>query len=348
MDLVRLAPATVATEHLIPLMTRLATFHFFAEAEAALDELERRPEDERTWDVDGHRVDLFHLALDAEELACAERLRARLPEEELEALDLLKFDLLTGDRGLLARLDAVADEALRNDCSSKLYGIGFDLLQHSPALGLLVARGLIDGPSPLDSITLLEAMDEARDRLLLPPDDSAWDLFDHLEETRLGARQEQAAKHANQRLAEEVEELRAQVAAEATKARSVQARLREQEAALGKARAELEAQVRSGEEPAPQAEPADPAQVERLRGKVADLNPSSKRAPKSVATSDGSSRKRRRASPRTARLRPRPKRPSRTPSPRRPPSCILSACPSGTSGSRTPWPLSLRGSPRRP
>ncbi len=271
MELVRLDPEGVATEHLLDLMRNLSTYGFFDEAERALDELARRPDRHQDWDVDGHRYDLYHAALDAGQVDFAVRLFERLLPEHMGEIDRLMLDVAREERGLLGRLDALVDQGLRKETGFMLVDVAFGLLRHAPALGLLVARGVLDPRSALDAITLLEEIEKTQDRLLLAPDDSAWDLYECMEENAQEDRLERRTTRVNDELAEEVEELRARVTEEAQKAKAVEVRLREQKAALERAHATIEVRRAQVEAPAPEMEDPDPARVERLRKKVADL-----------------------------------------------------------------------------
>lgn len=271
MELVRLDPEGVATEHLLDLMRKLSTYRFFDEAARALDELARRPDRHQDLDIDGHWIDLYHDALDAGQIDFAVRLFERLPPEHMGEIDRLMLDLAREEPGLLGRLDALVDQGLRQETGSMLVDVAFGLLRHAPALGLLVARGVLDPSNALDAITLLEEVEKAQDRLLLAPDDSLWDLYERMEEHGREERFERRTARVNDELAEEVEDLRARVTEEAQKARAVEVRLREQKAALERAHATLEARRAQVEAPAPEMEDPDPARVERLRKKVADL-----------------------------------------------------------------------------
>jgi hypothetical protein len=99
------------------------------------------------------------------------------------------------------------------------------LLDHSPALGILVARGALDPARELDSEFLLERMEEARDHLWVDP----WEpwqerygrLLDHHEESAESEelREEGAA------LAAEVDELRRRLRAEVVHVRDLESEL---------------------------------------------------------------------------------------------------------------------------
>jgi hypothetical protein len=93
------------------------------------------------------------------------------------ALALAQGSSTSGVLLLQAAERAVLQEHLREDHDRFEMGLAFALLDCVPALGILVARGCLKHDRPGDSEGLLEAIEEARDRLNLPPGDPAWDSW---------------------------------------------------------------------------------------------------------------------------------------------------------------------------
>ena len=92
--------------------------------------------------------------------------------QDLAARIGLEVGLLRPDAGTVAQLEAMAAAGLKGETDS-LYELAYGLLDHSPALGILVARGALDPQRSFDSWQLLDDIERARDVLLLPPGDPA-------------------------------------------------------------------------------------------------------------------------------------------------------------------------------
>ena len=153
--------------------------------------------------------------------------------------------------------------------------LAYALLRASPALGIYFARACIGTLHVDDADLLLEYVEDARDKLGLPPTDPAWDILDTLRAGVKGAGRRRAAEpEANAELHDarakiadlertvdtlrtELADMRTRPAAELVRARSdespLEARVRELEALIreGNAeRAELRRQLQKAE-PAP-------------------------------------------------------------------------------------------------
>lgn len=80
----------------------------------------------------------------------------------------------------LATLNAAARVGLQRRDSEAALDIAHELLDHFPALGIMFSRAALDPRRSIDSSYLLDEIEEARDRLGLPPGDLAADSYDAL------------------------------------------------------------------------------------------------------------------------------------------------------------------------
>ena len=265
MELRRLVPAELADQHLVPLLRALTLFAFWEEAEAAADELCAR-EDAVPW-PDEHRLELFREALRAGRTDVARRQLDRLPEELIEEADLFDLEIQSDRAPLLQKLESLLRQGLEEPESSGLVDLSYILLGRLPALGILVARGALDPDRSLDAWTLLETIEVARDRLLLPPGDPSWEVWERLLEIRDESLIEQSVAAVNQGLLDEIENLRATLAEEAGKTREIK---RQMDQALASIRHEVKPTL---VEPAPADPPdtIDPKRHEELVARAKEL-----------------------------------------------------------------------------
>ncbi len=185
----------LAQPALIAAIRQLRAYHRWEDAERALDVLDLRSREVRP--PQGRGPD----AKDGEQL---EDLREHLIEEALRmrALDVLDRQLAkVSDReSLQSRVRAgiecarpsaetlsVLDEQARRGLMGDIDAtadVAYSLLDHAPALGILVARGALDPERTMDSDLLLDEIEYARDRLQLPPGDAFAPLYDEWVEGR--------------------------------------------------------------------------------------------------------------------------------------------------------------------
>jgi hypothetical protein len=183
LDLTRLREGTV-----IDAMRQHVELRDWSRATRAVDELTRRRGVEF---ADGHLEDVISEALAARQYDAAEALIGRLRDPDAAARQ--RLELALGARGpdVLATLETAALAALTDEGTTPPIDLAFATLRAAPALGILIARGAFQDRGALDGETLLEAIEEARDALLLPPGDPAQAQFDALggvrEEDRGGA-----------------------------------------------------------------------------------------------------------------------------------------------------------------
>lgn len=177
-ELARIDPARLSSLQLIRGMRALALHHRWEAAEQYLDVLSTRTD--IPGDPEGFRAELADEALKAGRFDLAEEQMARShPSEAESAAFSLDLALARKDPDALARLESALAEGHRAHPQT-LTHCAFTLLDHYPALGILVARGCISAEHFLDSETLLSEVDRARDRLGLSAREPWWDIFDFL------------------------------------------------------------------------------------------------------------------------------------------------------------------------
>jgi mRNA-degrading endonuclease RelE of RelBE toxin-antitoxin system len=274
-DLARLDAARVSSDTLVELVRRAIGLRRFAEVEAMLAIVTERKE------LAAERERLAILALsaafEAHDREAAERFLARVPEGRVDAS--VEMALLRGEPDVLARIDRACESALRDEADgTAMIDLGYMMLRHAPALGILVARGAVHEGHPKDSTMLLEQVEDARDRLLLSPFEPWWDVFESMVE-----RPEPTGKAGEEekKLASELRRARAQSRKASSEVAQLRARLEELDAQLGssKPKPQDKAEKRragSGAAPlAPTVAAAPDAALEeerrRLRGKVEEL-----------------------------------------------------------------------------
>ena len=170
-------------------------------------------------------LDALHAAYDANAAAPAEKLFALLSEKHSER-ERFTMEFLRAPTDLLARIEAEAEAALRSDTDgAKGMILGSSLLRWYPALGVYVSRGALHEQRKRDSRALLEAIEDARDRLLLSPFEAWWDVYERAfepDEDAKAAKKEDAKKEklkadlknaraASRKLAIEMEKLQSRV-----------------------------------------------------------------------------------------------------------------------------------------
>jgi hypothetical protein len=133
-------------------------------------------------------LDALHGAYDAHDRDAAEKLLALLPEAEADR-ERFAIACLRAPPDLLATIEREAEAALRTDADgARGVHLASALLRWFPALGIYVARGALHEGRPHDSRGLLERIEDARDRLLLSPFESWWEVYDAFFESAEGGR----------------------------------------------------------------------------------------------------------------------------------------------------------------
>lgn len=144
--------------------------------------------------------------------------------------------------------------------------VAYELLEPYPALGIIMARGCLDAEYAKDSLTLLDEIEWARDRLGAPPDDAAWERWDLMAEerrlTKASEEEKQALRLELERMREEARDARAEAQVhvrELGKHREQLAKIEAKAAATAKKAAKTE------KERAAQAADAEAARQHRLK-----------------------------------------------------------------------------------
>jgi hypothetical protein len=175
-DLARLDLTRLRDLAVIHVMRRQAQFHDWHRACLAVDELRRRGKEL----AEGHLEDVIHEAVEARQYDVARELLPKLEPIELAADLQLEVTLAARGPDALARLEAAALAAVEADSAIPAVDLSHSLLRAMPALGLLIARGALQTGELFDGAVLLDAIEEARDDLQLPPGDPAQERFDAL------------------------------------------------------------------------------------------------------------------------------------------------------------------------
>jgi hypothetical protein len=207
-ELAKLDPAKVAPELRGVLINRL---HLFGEHELVLKLFETLGV---TKELERHWADALDFTTRAGQKDLVLRLiRLRQNQDfKIEDLDINTRLLLAPNEATttLNMIEATAQKGLQSDFTLGLVDLAYALMDRSPALGILVTRGLIPITHPLEATTLFDVLLETRDKLNLPPTDP----FDEILDQRLyeqSARDEQdseALNQAHQRLEEKSDEVR--------------------------------------------------------------------------------------------------------------------------------------------
>ncbi|MEQ8765185.1 MAG: SEC-C metal-binding domain-containing protein [Planctomycetota bacterium] len=222
-------------------------------------------------DVDEFRAELVDLASRSGESEIARRNVDRISKPEVwRGTSRLALPLLERSPDALDLLEAAARESLEEPLSDHPIDLAFALLEHVPALGILVARSVVDPARAFDAEVLLFTIEQARDQLGLPPNDFAQSVYDwrsgELMQTHL-------AESINDDLRRKVEQLQSRAEEASSRVEALERELRAKTNQLETMQAETSEEA---ERPAPskgEAAPSGPSkeEVERLRRKVAEL-----------------------------------------------------------------------------
>ncbi len=233
-DLGRVDLHGLAELPLIIAFRRFCAEHQWDHAEAAVNDLVRRP---NARDADGFRLDFIAEALRANEIERARVHLALLGDSSMASIDALEVDLSLRRSDAFDALAKVTAEAVRNDAETDGIDLAHTLLRVIPGLGILVARGCLHADRPLDNEMLLEAVEEARDALNLPPGDPAWDLHAALvddEDSDDDDGNDDDGEH--ERLATEARSLRSSLRATTTRLEDLEQQLAVKQSELGSPR----------------------------------------------------------------------------------------------------------------
>lgn len=188
-DVLKIDFAKLQLKPLVAVIRGLSDAHAWAHAERGILELEKR-EDAGEW-LDDSREWLIQAALRCgpapQALAKAQILKL---SAKLRAHYDLENAIESGDPwpALIERVRAVVASSNKLDDVDLAYA----LLRAEPALGIVFARACIGTLRVDDADALLDSVEDARDRLNLPPVDPAWDVLDALTVKRTKKKAEDA------------------------------------------------------------------------------------------------------------------------------------------------------------
>lgn len=237
---------------------QLRAYHRWEDAERALDVLASMPAADTT-DVEHQREDLIEEALRMRCLDVLDRQLGKVKDPEI-----LKQRVRAGiacarpSEETLSVLDEQARRGLAGDVDA-IADVAYSLLDHAPALGILVARGALDPDHVVESDTMLDEIELARDRLELAPGDPYGPLYDEWVEGRKAESARSEAELAEmarvraelERAEQEVDARQAQVVALEHEIRDLRERLERQvhrETTAGMPQDEVAAAYRAAEE----------------------------------------------------------------------------------------------------
>ena len=266
-EIAQLDPRLLSRRACIEGFRRLIGFRRWDAAERFLDAIGASEGKEG---LDEWRAELVDEAIDQGAHDVAQRHIARLPAPLIDRRLRILLDCIERPADLIDRLHAHAREALeeeeRDDGGDHVgLSLAFAMMEYFPALGVFVARGALTKARLLDSYTLLESMEEARDELGIAPFEPWWDIWEQIEEASTRLEQTKAQREEHERITADLRRARAQADATAAEAAYLQRRLRELEAAKTK-----------DETPRPAVERSTSStdieeEKRRLRTKVAEL-----------------------------------------------------------------------------
>jgi hypothetical protein len=176
-DLVRVELTRVSDSALREMQSRLLVAHEWHHAERVVSEAERR-EHAMLEDIRDYHV---HCLLDAGRVAEARPHVAKLPPETAKQYT-VELAIADGpEAGYRALVDAVREVVASTDKIPSI-DLTYSLLRAEPVLGILAARACVGTLHVDDPVMMLDTVEEARDRLNLPPDDPSWAVLEELHE----------------------------------------------------------------------------------------------------------------------------------------------------------------------
>lgn len=258
-DVVRLDPRKIPVELLNQYLLRLAAFNFL---DRAMDVMEILGWSEKV--KEGWESVMFGCVRAGRRDIGQRLLRLREPHGFTEAeMEISERLLLAGDdqARCLQLIEEKARTVLKTEDMQELLGLAYAVtFSKTPALGILVYRGVLQLATPEQATRSFEQLLLARDRLNLPPDDPFSDILDK----RLAEREVDDSKDAAQ--------LREAQRSLETKAREVHG-LKEKLSVLQKEISHREQKYSIAIAPiaAAPASPVDEQALKELRGRVEEL-----------------------------------------------------------------------------
>lgn len=266
---------SLGTQPLITALRRTLTFRRFDLAESAMDVLATRADLPGGAHADGYRAELIHEAVEADQLETAKRHLGLLHDRRAAfPSDLMTLELRSPSEQTLARLEEAALSGLQEPQGDMLPELSFALLRSSPALGILLTRGSLSAERPFDSDALLADIEEARDRLGLPPGDPAREIYEQMLDRETTRRVDELVRHGEsaerERLATEAEALREKLRESKLRIDELERGMRAQESSLKRLTAHPTSAPSAGP-PASAPSAADEEERRRLRAKLSEL-----------------------------------------------------------------------------
>jgi hypothetical protein len=166
-------------EYLAAVLEKLTNFHRWEQVDRVLALMESF--DGKEDEVDEHRMRVVRMALYGRAPATLQRHVPRLKDpSRLGTATQFALKLLLPTGETLSALEECLAEALQSKGEPVLSTVASAVMDYYPALGLVLARGSFSGCSPGMAQLLLDQIEEARDRLDLPPADPYLDVFARL------------------------------------------------------------------------------------------------------------------------------------------------------------------------
>ncbi len=270
-EMARIKPEELTTSRLIVAIGSLSRYHSFEVAECFLEELVTRKDLPEETTLDEVRTEIARYAIPNGEIDLTRRLIESFddPEERPTSLT-LGLALLSESPDVLAQIEESALKSLTSSSWDHLGNLCAALIFFMPALGIIVSRGAIDPEHPLEAEKMLASVEEARDMLLLPPNDPAWEIYDLLSEQHVERELANSEAERSEKLAAEANRLRLSVAEARAKESAARRELERRERELAKAtRAAAESQEVAAR--AQQGSGLSPEEEVRLRGKIEEF-----------------------------------------------------------------------------
>jgi chaperonin cofactor prefoldin len=227
-DLAQLDPARLETDVLINVMQRRSRCHDWPRGCQAMDQLIRRLDK----DVADELIkEMLAEAARVRQHGVVREVLAKLNRRRFAADLEVELALASRSPDSLTQLEAVAMETMRQTPTVSTMDLAHAVLHTLPALGILIARGAIAAQPWGDADFLLDAVEDARDRLELPPDDAAQDIYRAVGGVRKQEENEARLEEERARLAADVETLQTRLDQASERVEALQRQVADQQRA---------------------------------------------------------------------------------------------------------------------
>lgn len=209
----------------------------------------------------------LEVAYDLRDVDQASLFFALLPEE-MRADEALSIEVLKEPPELLHRLEQAAHRALEDEKDGhRGVMLAATLLRFFPALGIYVARGALHEGRTRDSRALLQTIEDVRDRVLLPPFEMWWDVFDSFFEAAEETRDQKKDDAKREKMKADLRLAKAASRKTATELEKLQRRVAELDDIVPSVRSSKETKEAKAEAPSPELS----EERRRLKGKIDEL-----------------------------------------------------------------------------